>query len=508
MRSNSTSRIQKVLVLGGGSAGFLSAINIKKRNPDVDVVLVRSPAIKIIGVGESTIQTIPKYLHGYLGINPTDFFREVAPTWKLAIRFLWGPRKHFHFSFRPQVDLHYDFLQMPMGFYYEDEFEYGELASSLCAHDYVFARRDDGTPLVGRDWAYHLDNKKLVAFLEKLARDINIEIIDDMVVDVTQDNVGITGLNLESRGNISADLFVDCSGFRSELLGKALGEPFESFKSSLFCDRAVVSEWDRAPGDLIQPYTTAESMNSGWCWQIDHEHHISRGYVYSSDFITDEEAEREFREKNPQAESTHVIKFTSGRFRNAWVKNVVAIGNSSGFVEPLESSALHVICLNAKGVAESIFESRDGIQPSLRDSFNHRNERVWQTLREFLSIHYKFNTRLDTEFWKACRNDADICGAQTIVDYYREHGPSTLWSDTLVDPHDIFRLDGYFTILMGQDVPFRSTYIPTEQELELAREIKKAHRKYASNAIRSEQALEIVRDPNWSWDPGIFKIQG
>jgi tryptophan halogenase len=499
------SSIHNVLILGGGSAGFISALNIKRRNPSVDVKLIRSPSIKIIGVGESTIQSIPKYLHGYLGINPTDFFREVDPTWKLGIRFLWGPRKQFHYSFRPQVDLHYDVLPMGMGFYYEDEFEYGELASSLCAHDCVFARRDDGSPSVGRDWAYHLDNKKLVAFLEKLARGIGIEIIDDTVVDVSQDDNGITALNLQSRGTVSADLYVDCSGFRSVLLGQTLGETMESYKTSLYCDRAVVSEWERPVGELIQPYTVAETMNSGWCWQIDHEHHISRGYVYSSDFISNEEAEREFREKNPLAESTEVIKFISGHYHNAWVKNVVAVGNSSGFVEPLESTALHVICLNATGIAESIYESHGPIHPVMRDNFNRRNNRVWQTLREFLAIHYKFNTRLDTEFWRACRDDVDILGAQTIVDYYQENGPSTLWNETLIDPHDINPLDGYYTILMGQDIPYNNSYQPSNEELQTVRRIKETHKKIASNGIRSEEALQLVRDPSWTWDISTFK---
>jgi tryptophan halogenase len=247
-------------------------------------------------------------------------------------------------------------------------------------------------------------------------------------------------------------------------------------------------------------------MNSGWCWQIDHEHHISRGYVYSSDFISDEEAEREFRKKNPHAESTHVIKFISGRYRNAWVKNVVALGNSSGFVEPLESSALHVICLNATGIAETLYHSGQKILPSSRQNFNHRNARVWQTLREFLSIHYKFNTRLNTDFWQACRNDTDICGAQPIVDYYQAHGPSTLWRDTLIDPHDIFKLDGFYTILMGQDVPYQQSYKPSEKEFQTARDIKAVHRKFALNGIRSEEALKIIRSPDWQWDFDIFKV--
>jgi len=126
-------------------------------------------------------------------------------------------------------------------------------------------------------------------------------------------------------------------------------------------------------------------------------------------------------------------------------------------------------------------------------------------LREFLAIHYKFNTRLDTEFWRACRDDVDILGAQTIVDYYQENGPSTLWNETLIDPHDINPLDGYYTILMGQDIPYNNSYQPSNEELQTVRRIKETHKKIASNGIRSEEALQLVRDPSWTWDISTFK---
>src|SRR5205085_6173192 len=129
----------------------------------------------------------------------------------------------------------------------------------------------------------------------------------------------------------SADLYIDCSGFRSLLLGQTLKEPFVSYKSTLFCSRAVISEWNRTD-EPIQPYTTCETMECGWCWRIDHENFISRGYVYSPEFISDSDAEAEFRRKNPRVESTRIVKFVSGRYERCWVKNVIAMGNSAGFV--------------------------------------------------------------------------------------------------------------------------------------------------------------------------------
>ena len=496
--------IRKIIVVGGGSAGLPAAISIRRRNPAIAIDVVRSAAIKPIGVGESTIQTVPKYLHGYLGIDPTEFFREVNPTWKLGIRFLWGPRDHFHYSFRPQVDLHYEFLSRSMGFFYGDRFEYGELASSLCEHDRVFARRADGTAAVSRDWAYHFDNRKLVEFLESHARRIGIGFVDDTIQHVEVGEQGVSRLQLEYAGAVSADFYIDCSGFRAVLIGEALGQRWIDFKTSLYCDRTIVGNWHRPQGQPIQPYTTAETMDAGWCWQIDHEHSLSRGYVYSSDFISDEAAETEFRAKNPLAGETRLIHFAVGRRSLPWVGNVVAIGNANGFVEPLESTALHVICQDAKAVAESLAEFNGVVGSSIADEFNRRSEAVWNAVRQFLAIHYKFNTRLNTPFWQACRADVDICGAAPIVEYWRQNGPSSLWAETLVSPHDFFGLDGYFTHLLGQQVPFETSFVPTEREQKLAAEVQAAHRKIAESAMTTEEALAIVRSPDWKWPAGVF----
>ena len=184
------------------------------------------------------------------------------------------------------------------------------------------------------------------------------------------DDDGINALKLETGNSISADIFVDCSGFGSILLGKILKEPFVDYRQSLYCDRAIIGGWERTD-EPVHPYTTSETMEAGWCWQIEHEDRINRGYVFSSGFISDDEAEDEFRSNNPKlSETGGIIKFRAGRYENAWVKNVVAIGNSAGFVEPLEATAIAAICTTAKALSETLAETGSYITPSIRKAFN------------------------------------------------------------------------------------------------------------------------------------------
>src|SRR5262249_30678226 len=207
-----------------------------------------------------------------------------------------------------------------------------------------------------------------------------------------QDENGITGLRLVSGGVLKADLYVDCSGFGSVLLGQALGEPYISFSSTLFCDRALAGGWDRTT-EPIKPYTTSETMNSGWCWQIEHPTRIIRGYVYSSDFISEEDAEREFQAKKPKVTTTRLLKYPSGRYRNSWIKNVVAIGNASGFVERLEATSLHVICDESRFLAQILEDCERQPTGSLKESYNVLVANEWDEIRQFLALHYKFNDR-------------------------------------------------------------------------------------------------------------------
>jgi tryptophan halogenase len=294
---------------------------------------------------------------------------------------------------------------------------------------------------------------------------------------------------------------VDCSGFGSVLLGKALGEPFESYKSSLFCDRAVVGGWQRGRSEPILPYTLCETMDAGWCWQIEHEHRINRGYVYSSGFISDEAAEREFRARNPKVGPTRIVKFISGRYRRTWVKNVVAIGNSAGFVEPLEATALAVIGQEAQLLADTLADGDRHVRPTQVNMYNVHIAKAWDVIRRFLAVHYKFNKNRDTEFWRHCWENTDLAGAEPIVEYYRENGPTALYATRVLgEVEDQFSMAGYVAMLLGQRVPYRRTRLPTDQEMAIMRARRERNRHLARHGLTVEQALAMIRSPEWDWN--------
>lgn len=497
-----SSRVDRVLVLGGGSAGFLAALALKTKLPALWVRVIRSRDIGIIGVGEGSTAVLTDFLHNYLRV-PSKAFHELAqPTWKLGLKFLWGPRPYFNYTFGPGLEVRSVPEQAkPNGFYCEENIEYPDPYSALMTHDRVFSRTN-GRLTPHEFFAYHFENEKFVQFLETSAAALGVEIVDETVADVRQDEQGVTELRFASGGADSADLYVDCSGFLSVLLGGALGEPFISFKSTLFCERAVVGGWNRSgPEDeIIKPYTTCETMRAGWAWQIEHEHRINRGYVYAPDFITDEEAEGEFRRLNPKIEATRIVRFVSGRYARAWVRNVVGIGNASGFVEPLEATALGVIAQQSRVLAESLLDSDRHPGPMQAAMFNRFHACNWDAIRRFLGLHYQFNTRLETPFWRHCRNATDLAGGEEIVDFYMENGPNAFWGVTLLNnPHDQFTISGYITLLTGMKVPYRRTWGASPADLAAFERRREAYKKIAREGMTVREALAAIRTPQWRW---------
>lgn len=492
--------IAKVIVLGGGSAGFMAALAMKTRLPALDVLVIRSKDIGIIGVGEGSTVVLTKFLHQYLGVPPQQFFSVARPTFKLGLRFVWGTRPYFNYTFGPGPEIRLDGLRKPLGYYCDDDMEYADPFSALMTHDRVFERAPNGGPALHEGVAYHFENEKFVRFLEAHAVAVGVKILDDTVVNVTQDVGGITGLLMQSGDTQAADLYVDSSGFASVLLAKSLGEPFVSFKSSLFCDRAVIGGWDRTD-ETIKPYTTCETMESGWAWQIEHEGRINRGYVYASDFINDDDAEKEFRRKNPKVGPTRVVRFVSGCYRRAWVKNVVAVGNASGFVEPLEATALGVIAMQSRLLADSLLECDRSPGPAIAREYNDYHLKNWESIRGFIAVHYKFNRRLDTPFWRHCQEKTDLGVARRVVDYYQELGPGQLWGPTLLESFDQFQLPGYAALLLGQQLPYRRTHVPTDNELALVARHRKGMRERAQRAMGVREVLDMIHSPKWKWGP-------
>ncbi len=492
--------IQKVIVLGSGSAGLLAALTLKRRLPQLDVEIVRDPDIGVIGVGEGSTPNFVHHLFNFVGIKRKRFYDMAKPTWKLGIRFKWGPRGHFDYTFDQQLDKEYRELKVPNGFFCGETLDNASLSSALMGAGKAFIRKPNRSPEIQQWFSFHIENHNLVETLEAEANDARVRITDGRMSGAERNDNGIEAILLDDGRRLEADFFVDASGFRAELISGVLGEPFVSFDKTLFCDRAVVGGWERGDEPIL-PYTTAEQMSSGWCWQIEHEHHVNRGYVFSSDMISDEEAFEEFRRKNPKVpEEPRFVPFTAGHRRRPWVDNVFAIGNSAGFVEPLEATALMVVCNQSKALATILQQSTLEVSSSMRAMYNRLQDREWSLIRDFLGLHYKFNTALDTPFWQRCREETDLSGIQEVLDFYEENGPSVLIRHLLPDFVNDFGVEGFLVMLVGNRAPCRKEFKPDPKALRKWQQRCSFLAKQAKTGVDVKEALGFTRQPNWRWE--------
>ena len=488
------STVQNILVLGGGTAGLTAALTLKRKLPQLKVRVVRSPDIGVIGVGESTNMTFPKHFLEDLAIPLPRLMKLIDPTLKLGIRFLWGPRPEFHYAFACELAVRHPALKRSNAAYREDGPAWTGPVSALMAHELAFHRGANGKPRPHRNFAFHIENPKMVAGLEVLCQEAGVALTDGTVGEAERADHGVAALRLQSGERVTADLFVDASGFRAELIGKTLEEPWIPYTRSLYSDRAVLGSWERED-ETVSPYTLAETMEAGWCWRIEHSQQINRGYVYSSSFISDDRARAEFLRKNPKVKEdrTHVVKFTSGRRARLWVGNVVAVGNASGFVEPLEATAIGALCLQSGTLASALEEAHFGMSDPMRALFNKYNGDQWDDIRDFLALHYKFNQRLDTEFWRTARRDVDLAGASALVEFWQQHGPSGLPHGILTNPAGTFGLEGYYAMLSGMDVPVARPYQPTAAERQTWRTHVKTLGDDVRNGVGVLEGLRILR---------------
>lgn len=494
-----TTGVSSVLVLGGGSAGLLAALALKCQLPHCSVKLIHSKEIGVIGVGEGTTAVFPFFLFNVLGISKERFYREAMPTWKQGIRFLWGERGDYFYDFGFQYDQQFPGMSKATGFYAEENCDDLSEVCAMMRAGKAFAAGPLNKPLIKGEYAFHIENEKLVRCLTNIAIEHGVVMEEDTLLHAQADENGIRSLHFQSGATHSADLYIDASGFRTELIGKALGVPFQSFAGSLFCDRAVIGGWVRQE-EPLQAYTTAETMDAGWCWQIEHEHFINRGYVYGADFLSDEQAEAEFRRVNPRAGNTRVVKFRSGRMERSWEKNVVAIGNSSGFVEPLEATALAQIIFASRWLVEMLKQSQYRPGDAQRDQYNLFMGRAWDEIRDFLALHYKFNTLRDTPFWRHCQEHTSLGDFQAFFEKYQQIGPSPTLINTLPYQPNVYGIEGYLVHLLGMRVPHRGGHPATPQELAIWEKHRARHRLTASQALTCQQALDAIRRPHWRWD--------
>ena len=486
--------IQKILVVGGGSAGFLSAVCFKKTLPELEVTLVHSPDIPVIGVGESTTGYVPDFLHGHLQIDESEFIRETRSSLKLGIKLLWGDPavSHFNYTFDGGPGVQVPGMRKWSAFHMLDDPSDASYFAAFMDRDLApCVPQPGGDFLFRRGWAYHIDNALFLAYLERLSKSLGVKVISGEVSDVRQKESGeVSELQLRDGRSISADLYVDCTGFRSLLLGETLGERYVGYDDTLWCDTAIIGSWRR--DGRIRPYTTAETMEHGWCWQIEFYDRVTRGYVFSSQSCSEDEAAEEMKRKNPSlGDDLRTIKFPRGRYENFWVKNVVAVGNSCGFVEPLEATALHLLAFQLWAVANTLRETGSHRVAEIRKIHNTRVRNKWDDVRDFLAVHYKFNHHSDSAFWQACRNEISLHGAEELVDFYREAGPSRL-CEMFVSRDSTFGILGYLAMLLGQRVPTknRGDLMPVERRAWL--QYRETIRRNVKSAVDMRKALDTL----------------
>ena len=398
-----------VVVLGGGSAGWITAclLHHRWRERGGRVTVVESPEIGIIGVGEGSTPQL-KAMFDHLGIAEADWMPACDATYKLGIRFTgWSERPGFGSYFHPfpgPTDLHTE-----PGFVRNCALARRGFDVPALPDDWFLAARlaEDGKAPVpaphfpfAPSYGYHFDAYKLGAFLREWAVARGIVHLPRKVAEVELDAAGdVAALLCEGGERIAGDVFVDCSGFRALIAEQALGARFLPFAENLFADSAVVMP--TAHDAAYRPQTEAIAMHAGWRWRIPLTTRYGNGYVYSSRFIDDAGAEAELRAALGTAAGdtpARFLKMKVGRLADSWTRNCLAAGLAQGFIEPLEATALHIVIATALEFAEAFEEG--GFGPQHRDRFNRQIAARYDGIRDYIVAHYRMNQRGDTAFWR------------------------------------------------------------------------------------------------------------
>ena len=495
--------IERVIVLGGGSAGFIAALTLQRRLPGLQVTVVRSTEIPLIGVGEATLASFPTFLHDVLALDRRQFYADVRPIWKLGVRFHWGRTADTHFNYPfGGACLQLKHRQLPRdNAYYclaEGLQAANQFAALMDACRSPVVRVGRGQLGIDHQYGYHIENGPFVDYLERVALERGVRIVEDRVVDVQRrSDGGVSCLECSAAGSLDADLFVDCSGFRSRLLGECLQEPFLSYQDSLTNNMAVTGNVTRS--DAIRPFTTARTMNHGWSWRIDFEQHVSRGYVFNTSFCDVDRAADEICQDEPALVSNlREVPFRTGRYQRFWVHNVAAIGNASGFVEPLQSTGLEMIAETALTLARGIADAECRPGPAERQLANDRIANRWEDIRGFLSLHFRYNRARSTPYWQHCQDSTHLAAAAPLVATYRQVGPSRL-AEHLLPQQSLFGYDGYLVMLVGLAVPTACTPQITPPERQIWQQTVAQLADNAQQALTVDAALAAVHDPRWQW---------
>jgi tryptophan halogenase len=441
-------RIRKVVIAGGGTAGWLAATALSHQFRDLlEITLVESEQIGTVGVGESTVPPIRNF-HRFLQIDEQEFLRAVAGTFKLSISFEnWrkqGERYIHPFGITGQGTLVCAFHH-----FWLDSLRRG-MQSDL--GDYCLetvASRGDRFALLQQpqvNYAYHLDAGLYARYLRHKAEGYGLKRVEGKIREVKQDPASgyVEALTLEDGQVIEGDLFIDCTGFRGLLIEQTLRTGYEDWNNWLPCDRAVAMQTESVDSSPV-PYTRAIAHEAGWRWHIPLQHRVGCGLVFSSKHMSDDEARAKLLHDAgaPPIREPWLVPFRTGRRLKAWNKNVVSLGLASGFIEPLESTSIHLAMTAVVRLVE-VFPF-EGIADSLAERYNEISRVEMEHVRDFIILHYHANQR-DEAMWRQCR-EMEVPDSLAIrLRAWRERAHAWQGAD------ELFRVDSWTHVMLGQGI--------------------------------------------------------
>jgi tryptophan halogenase len=439
--------VKKVVIAGGGTAGWMAAITLSTHfGKLLDITLVESEEIGTVGVGESTVPPIVAF-HNLLGIDEKHFMTECAATFKVGIWFENWARigdQYIHpFGRHGQAtwmaEFHNFWLhsvakgsQVPLGEYcYE----------WVAAMKGKFALREN--PRI--NYAYHFDAALYARYLRKLSEPKGVKRVEGKIKQVRMKNDGdVESLELHDGRIVDGDFFIDCTGFRGLLIEGALQTGFEDWQHYLPCDSACA--FQTVVDKPAQPVTACYAHEAGWRWNIPVQHRVGNGVVFCSQYMSDDEARAKLVADSGgrPVKEPWLIRIKAGRRKKAWNRNVVAFGLASGFVEPLESTSIHMIMTAAVRLAH--FFPFDGVKQPMVDRYNELSRYEIERIRDFVCMHYKYTEREDTAFWRHCRNMEVPDSLRERVELFRQGG--YIYK---VDG-ELMTVDSWVSVMLGQRI--------------------------------------------------------
>jgi tryptophan halogenase len=454
-------RIRDVVIVGGGTAGWMAAAALSRflNNGYTRISLIESEEIGTIGVGEATIPPLINF-NGLVGLNENEFVSATQATFKLGIEFVNFGRlgqRYFHpFGLIGQdlqgIPFHQLYLRERMRRVLPDISAWS--MSAVAAAQGKFARpgRQAQFPLSGLLYAFHFDASLYAKLLRALSERTGVLRVEGKIVDaqLRSDDGHVESVQLADGRTVEGDLFIDCSGFRGLLIEQKLETGYEDWTHWLPCDRAIAAPCSYTGGP--DPFTRATAHQSGWQWRIPLQHRMGNGHVYCSSFISDDEAEQVLV-SNLEGElvgDPRRLSFTTGRRKLAWNKNVISLGLSTGFVEPLESTSIHLI---QAGIARliSLFPDKR-FNPIERDEYNRRMETLFEWVRDFVILHYKAMDRRDSEFWTQCGKMEVPATLAEKIDHFRNK------ARVFAEGMELFSTPSWVSVMLGQGI------VPQEYE--------------------------------------------